>query len=68
MVNIHIYIYIYIYCLRAAYCLFRDYCFPDSKSYPNITVNHSYSYAMIVFSHLANRYTSFALHIPDVAF
>ena len=42
-------------------CLFRDCCFPDSKSSPNSTVHHSYS-------HLARRYSSFALEIPDVAF
>ena len=33
------YIYIYIYCLLT--CLFRDFCFPDSKSSPNFTVHHN---------------------------
>ena len=54
-----IYIYIYIYIYIIAY-LFRDCCFPGSKHSPNITVHHSYS-------HLAHRYTSIALQIPDVA-
>ena len=35
--------------------------FRDSKSSPNSTVHNSYS-------HLAHRYTSFALQIPYVAF
>ena len=48
-------------CVCVLTCLFRDCCFPDSKSSPDITVHHSYS-------HLVRRYTSFALQIPDVAF
>ena len=39
--------------------LFRDCWFPDSKSSPNSTIHNSYF-------HLARRYTSFALQIPDV--
>ena len=41
-------------------CLFRDCCFPDSKSSPSSSFHHSYS-------HLARRYYSFALDIHDVA-
>ena len=62
IIFLHMYMYIYILlsCI-IAYLLIRDSCFPDSKSSPNSTVHHSYS-------HLARRYTSFALEIPDVAF